>query len=57
MGKIFQSMDNKSIFVDHTTASQNIARDLYRKQKIEGYLSVMLLYPVVKQALLMVNLQ
>ena len=32
----FQSMDNKSIFVDHTTASANIARDLYGKAKDRG---------------------
>ena len=32
----FQSMDNKSIFVDHTTASANIARDLYGKAKDIG---------------------
>ena len=32
----FQSMDNKSIFVDHTTASANIARDLYGKAKEIG---------------------
>ena len=32
----FQSMDNKSIFVDHTTASANIARDLYSKAKDKG---------------------
>ena len=32
----FQSMDNKSIFVDHTTASANIARDLYSKAKDRG---------------------
>tara|TARA_B100000131_G_scaffold229044_1_gene220839 strand:- start:187 stop:792 length:606 start_codon:yes stop_codon:yes gene_type:complete len=29
-------MDNKSIFVDHTTASANIARDLYGKAKDIG---------------------
>ena len=32
----FQSMGNKSIFVDHTTASANIARDLYGKAKDRG---------------------
>ena len=32
----FQSMDNKSIFVDHTTASANIARYLYGKAKDRG---------------------
>ena len=32
----FQSMNNKSIFVDHTTASANIARDLYGKAKDRG---------------------